>query len=432
MLIAFSCKNFGSFRDQIVFSMEATSIKEYKEFNTFTTQHGTYLKSSFIFGANASGKSNLFRAINFMKNMVNLSVFDDRLAGSNDHFQFLDNADKSPTAFEMVFQVEGIVWTYGFELLKGKVTSEWLVKKNKRSSKVFERTEASWKSINLFGEWKKYDNLREHTRDNALFLSLAAMLNVNPAIRIRNWFGDLLVYAHDDALSPGETIELIEENPDSKQDILLFLKKADFGIDDFDIKIEELDLPDDEKQRVLESDQFPIRAEKTNMKVNVRRRKVELKTRHKIYDIEQHETGTVLLPFLKYQSTGTIKMFQLLGPILNTLSKGGVLIIDEIDSRLHPLLVRYIVSLFHSLDRNAKNGQLICNTHDALLLDEAIRRDQVWFMKKNSIGASELYSLSDFHQIRKNDLILKKYLLGIFGAIPFQGENYVEVKTEDA
>jgi len=116
-------------------------------------------------------------------------------------------------------------------------------------------------------------------------------------------------------------------------------------------------------------------------------------------------------------------LFALLGPIFNVLDKGGVLFIDEIDSRLHCAIVRFVLDMFNSIDLNKNNAQLICNTHDVLLLEENIRRDQIWFVDKNNKGISELYSLSDFNGIRKDNNLLKRYLLGVFGAIPFKNLN---------
>lgn len=426
MLIAFSCKNYGPFRDQVVFSMETAAVNEYKDINTIETSHGTYLKSAFIYGANGSGKTNLFKAIGFMKRMVTFSIVDGRAALRNSHFQFFTSANEMPTGFEMIFCKEGTIWTYGFELLKGKVIKEWLISKQKRATKVFERTSPDWKSISLSGKWKKFENIREHTRDNALFLSLAAMLNVAPAISLRGWFEKLLVYTNVDELTPGETVRLLEEEPEMKNEILSFLKVADFGIDDFEIEVEEEDMSENERQDALKS--IGETPEDVMMNLEFKKRNIDLNTIHRTYDDNNKVVGSVLLPFIKYQSTGTIKMFELLGPILGTLRKGGTLILDEIDSKLHPLLVRHIVSLFNSIDKNIGNGQLICNTHDVLLLDEPIRRDQYWFMKKTNTGASELYPLSDFQNVRKNDSLVKKYLVGIFGAVPFSYEGEPEAQ----
>lgn len=400
-------------------------MTEYQDFNTFSNDHGSYLKSAFIYGANGSGKSNLFKAIRYMRNMVMHSAHDEQMIKKNDYFRFLYKGNESPTSFEMVFQLDGLRWIYGFELLKGKVSREWLYKKNKRQTRVFKRTEPGWESIGLSGDWKKFEGIKEYTRDNALFLSLAAMLNIAPAMEIRTWFEELLIFAHDGALSPGLTIELLEEDHESKDLILSFLKKADFGIEDIEYDIEEMELPENVMKRFLEKHDLSLPDDKSD--VRIEGKKVDVRTSHKVYDTNHQVVDSVALSFLNYQSTGTKKFFELLGPLLMTLTQGGTLIIDELDSRLHPLLVREIVSHFHSLDRNPNHAQLICNTHDVLLLDEEIRRDQIWFMQKNKLGSSELYSLSEFQGVRKDDPILKKYLLGIYGAVPFNHSSMYEV-----
>lgn len=152
---------------------------------------------------------------------------------------------------------------------------------------------------------------------------------------------------------------------------------------------------------------------------SIKKRIIDLRTKHFIYNDNKESVKEIKLPFLKYQSDGTIKFFELSGPILEALEKGKTLIIDEIDSRLHYAILRHILSLFNSIDKNPYNAQLICTTHQVLLLEENIRRDQIWFVDKNEYGESELYSLDEFKDIRKDDPLLKKYLLGVFGAVPF-------------
>ncbi|GFR37198.1 transporter [Insulibacter thermoxylanivorax] len=419
MLVAFSCKNFGSFRDQVVLSMEATNKDEYIDFNSFEYHGKRILKSALLFGPNGSGKTNLFKALKYMQRMVTSSVIDDEISERNDYFRFSQDGDSIPSSFEIVIQDEDITWTYGFEILNGKVIHEWLDKKKHRRTKVFERTGPNWESITLHGAWKKHEDLRERTRENALFLTLSAMFNVTEALRIFHWFADLMIILDED-ISPGYTINLMREDEQYKNLVLLFLQNADFGIDDFEYEIQDLEISDAEKKRLLKNSRIPLKTAATEIRLNVRKQVVDVKTLHKVYDSEDRVVGTVSLPFLVYQSSGTIKLFELIGPIIKTLMEGGVLIIDEIDSKLHPLIVRHILNLFHSLDANKGNGQLICNTHNVLLLEEDVRRDQIWFMQKDETGASELYSLAEFKNVRKNDPLLKKYLLGVYGAVPFK------------
>ena len=144
---------------------------------------------------------------------------------------------------------------------------------------------------------------------------------------------------------------------------------------------------------------------------------VSLITKHYYYDEKWEKTGIISTPLL-FESAGTKKLFEIAGPIIKALANGSVVFIDEIDSRLHPMLVRFLVMLFNSISKNPKNAQLICTTHNVLLLDEEIRRDQIYFTEKDEYGVSKLYSLTDFKGVRKESKLLKQYLLGVFGATP--------------
>jgi len=146
-------------------------------------------------------------------------------------------------------------------------------------------------------------------------------------------------------------------------------------------------------------------------------RMVSLNTKHNYYNKNWEKVGVITTPVL-FESAGTKKLFEIAGPIIKALEQGNVIFIDEIDSRLHPTLVRFLVMMFNSISKNPKNAQLICNTHDVLLLDEDIRRDQIYFTEKDEYSVSKLYSLTDFIGVRKESKLLKQYLLGMFGATP--------------
>jgi len=422
MFLGFKCKNFTSYYNEAQISMLASSKDEYRGLNTFNTKFGELLKSSLIYGANGSGKSNLISAVDFMQSMVQDSFFDESIIKDCEKFKFRIKSENEPSMFEIVFVKDDVLYQYGFEIFNDKIKSEWLYKKDKRITTVFIRKGPHYDSIELKGELQKHaEVIKQHVRENALFISTAAMFNIPIAIKIRDWFINDLHIITPDYNTPGDTVSYIESDEKKKNEVLDFLKKADFSIEDFELNIREEKL--DEKIAEVIYKQFLKGTAKDKTNFNLRRRLVDLKTKHYVYDENNKLVNEILLSFVKYQSNGTIKFFELAGPILDSLKNGKTILIDEIDSRLHCALVRYILSLYNSIDKNPKNAQLICTTHDVLLLEEPIRRDQIWFVQKNEYGESDLYSLNDFKDVRKNDLLLKKYLLGIFGAIPFVKES---------
>lgn len=423
MFLGFSCKNFTSYYDETKISMLASSKEEHKGLNTFNTKHGELLKSSLIYGANGSGKSNIIRAVDFMQDMVQGSFFDDSIINRCDKFKFRNQSEKEPTMFEIVFIENDILYQYGFEICDNKINREWLYKKANRTTPVFLRESPHYTSIILKGELKKdAEVIKSHTRENALFISTAAMFNIPIAKTIRDWFLNNLYIITPDFNTPSDTVSYLESDENKKNEVLDLLKTADFNIEDFEMNIKEEKL--DEKVAEIISKKIPkeyFSKEKANF--NIKKKLVDLKTKHFVYNDSNQSVEEIFLSFVRYQSNGTIKFFELAGPILDSLKNSKTILIDEIDSRLHCTLVRYILSLFNSINKNPNNAQLMCTTHDVLLLEEPIRRDQIWFVQKNQYGESDLYSLNDFKDVRKNDLLLKKYLLGVFGAIPFLKES---------
>lgn len=421
MLYGFTCKNYASYNEETIFSMEASKIKDYDDINTIITDHGKILKSAFIYGANGGGKSNLIKGMDCMRSLVMQSVRYPGILRINEPFRFKNISKELPTTFEICFIIDGTLYTYGFDIYKNTISKEWLYKKVKRETVLFERTSPNYEDIKLNGEFKSAENIKQHTRTDALFLTTAGMLNISIANEIINWFLKLKILMNSSSDYNHSTIEYIEERPEIKDIILDYLRKADIGIDGIDYDIENVDIDENEREKILNKFRSSNNIDIDSTQINILAKKVEINTKHNIYNEEKEVVGEEQLPFAKYQSEGTKKLFALLGPILKSLYEGEVLIIDEIDSKLHPSIVRFIIAMFNSIDKNKYNGQLICNTHDVMLLQEDIRRDQVWFVEKNRYGESELYSLSDFKGVRKNDSILKKYLLGVYGAIPFKG-----------
>lgn len=417
MLVEFNFKNSYSFKDENFFSMEKNTGTEFEEINTFKTKFKSVylLKSAMIYGANASGKSNFIKSFNTMRNLVLYSMIPIEGVKVVKPYTFIKDY-KKPTKYEVTIILDDLKYRYGFEILEKKVEKEWLYRTKDRETCLFDRTSSNFNDINIScDDFKKENNVKHMVSEESLFLSLCKMLNNTTASLIWKWFYDANIISIKQQSRPIKTFEVLEDNPELKKKILFYLKKADIDIEDFNYEMKSVeekgDMVDYLKSELVE-----------NVEIGVVTKKISnFNTKHKLYDDEGRELNELLeIPFEEYQSDGTKKLFAILGPIFETLNNGGILFIDEIDSRLHCAIIRHVLQMFNSIDINKKNAQIIFNTHDVLLLEENIRRDQIWFVQKDKKGISELYCLDDFNGVRKEDNLLKKYLLGVFGAIPFK------------
>ncbi|WP_455542938.1 AAA family ATPase [Intestinibacter sp.] len=417
MLRGFMCKNFSSYRNELEFTMEAANIKEFNDINTFDTKYGKMLKSTVVYGANAGGKSNFIKAIDTMRLMVGMSMLDRNIIKQIEYFKFNTESNKEPIVFEISFAMNDILYTYGFEVLDKLVNKEWLYKKSSRTVPILERKSPEWEEITLHGDLKDGEAIKRYTRKDSLFISTAATFNIELAEDIMQWFSDIKILGPDSG--PSDTLDSIEENDKYKEDVLEYLQKADIGIEDVTYEIKN-EISEEISDRKFIRNFIAHYGFDDNIKIKIAKKSVDMKSKHNVYDDDNNLVDSIFLPFARYESEGTKKLFNILGPIFEALDKGSLLIIDEIDSKLHPAIVRLILNMFNSIHINKNNAQLICTTHDVLLLNENIRRDQIWFAEKDMYGESELYSLMDFKGVRKDDPILKNYLLGIYGAIPFK------------
>ena len=423
MLIGFTFKNFMSFYGENIFTMKSSADTKFRELNTINTEYGELLKSAIILGANGSGKSNFIRAVDYMKKVILADLnSQSKMIFNIDNFAFSESANKIPNLFEIDFIADGIVYEYGFELLNGEVNKEYLHKKTKRKTPVFIRTSPDYKDISLSADMDNVKELTKNTRRDTLFLYWANGGNNEIAMTVYRWFENIQIFdtAETDRLM-NATIDYLEKGKDSKNNILTLLQKADINMLDFDIDFSE------ENEQIKKFNKsggtltfYPTISAALG---------ASLKTKHNIYNENWEKLGIISTPFT-FESAGTKKLFEIAGPIIKALENGNVVFVDEIDSRLHPMLVRFLVMMFNSISKNPKNAQLICNTHDVLLLDEDIRRDQIYFTEKDEYGVSKLYALSDFKGVRKESKLLKQYLLGVFGATP-KLQDYFPVKFGD-
>ncbi len=422
MLIEFSVCNYRSFKDTVTFSMVAADIvakdKKLDDNNVFAVDNKLkLLKSAAIYGANASGKSNLGKALGFMNwFMINSSKETQSTDDINvEPFRLSTETKEKPSFFELVFLMNGRKYRYGFEVNKKKVVSEWLFYVPKqRETKLFER---QLNNIELTKNYKA-DGIQQRTRANALFLSVSAQFNVEIAEKILTWTTENLniKFGLNNIQSLQYTVDCIIKD-ENKNEIIQLIRDLDLGIDD--IKVEQEDLLVNLRNK-LQNEYKEIIAGIEG------RQAASISTFHKTFDKNNKYKALETFDLNKHESEGTQKLFALAGLIFKTLKKGKLILIDEFDSSLHPLITKAIIELFNSNETNPNNAQLVFMTHDTnLLSNKLFRRDQIWFMEKDGYGATDLYSLAEY-KVRNDASFESDYIKGRYGAIPYIGKlNYL-------
>ena len=415
MLVEFRVKNFRSLRDEQVLSLVASKDKALADTHTLATgikAAPSLLSSAVIYGANASGKSNLIKALQYMRGVVieSASIIQPGQNFAVQPFRLDDASAGQPTEFEVTFLLGGVRYQYGFVMTPQRIVSEHLlVYKAFKPQHWFSRSfdPETGKDVYDFGPGLKgAKNVWEGaTRPNSLFLSMAVQLNSEALRPVFDWFASQLVIFNEQApLSPHTSIQRLKHD-DGRKEICDFLSSADISI--ADIKVETRKVPG-------QAVHFDLVAGKTE----VRTEEVE---EHQLRFHHVTEGGQAVFD-LADESNGTRNLLFLSGPILDILGKGLTLVIDELDTSLHTLLVRELVRLFHRPEANTGGAQLIFTTHDTSLLDapELFRRDQIWLVEKDRDQASALVPLSDFSP-RKNEALERGYLIGRYGGVPFLG-----------
>ncbi len=416
MLIKFIVKNFRSFKDETELSMIAstrTDDNEFKELNTFEVdenllpKENTLVKTATIYGPNASGKSNVLKALKYMKEAVIFSTALD-IFNHNEPFAFTNEI--LPTSFEIEFIKNNIFYNYSFSILNGNVLFEKLSKRVERLTTVFERNGNEIKISGASSTLKSLINILP----NVLFLSQAKnyfLGNIsNDIMNSLNWFSDLIVVFEEK-----QNLLTIYENPKYMNQALEILKMADIGIEDFKVYKEKIE-PDSSNVKIIDLSS-PTQILKENETYN----KIDIETKFNIFDNKGNVTDTKTVYLLKdigFHSEGTKRLLMYLGWILKALDEGKVILIDELDSKLHFLIADYILKMFNSISKNLHNAQLISTAHNLLLMDGDIRRDEIMFVSKNYEGASYLKALSDYKGVLKKSLFSKNYLLGFYTELP--------------
>ena len=414
MLIQFNFKNFKSFRDEASLDLSATKITEHED-HVVNIANDKLLKVAAIYGANASGKSNIYEAFEYMRYYVLESFkFGDEDGGysKNDDyirvtpFMFDDDSCNGETTFE-VFYVDnmentGKTYQYGFVLKDNEVLEEWLYSKAKTARNnyrtIFYRK--GDEELEMNGIPKRYiENIKASLNKESLIVSLGAKLRIEKLKNVREWF------IKNEAINFGNPTEnLIRSwvvpngfmnNKEVQKNMVKYISTFDESIKDFNVEESQSDGEENTDNKYV------------------------IDTIHKKVGSEGMSSIS-----LKEESSGTLKMFALYPSVKEVLDKGATLFVDELNARLHPMLVRNIILTFLSPDINTRNAQLIFTTHDIWQFsNDLLRRDEIWMVSKNNDGVSELYSLAEFrdedgNKVRRDDVLSKKYMAGNYGAIP--------------
>jgi AAA15 family ATPase/GTPase len=422
MFLQFSVNNYRSIKDTLTFSM-MTASKD--QANVLSVGKYDLLSSSVIYGANASGKSNILKAMAFMRKMV---LNQDKVLQSTDllsydPFRLSTVTQDTSSTFEMIFFINELKYRYGFEADKTTVYSEWLFEDStgRKEAKLFYRDEEDehYVNKNRFKEGYDFFNVADSKikiAKNQLFIWKCDQNEGEISKSILNWFKDFnLIDGLDHRGYSNYTLKMME-NKEFKQEIIKLVKTADIGIEDIDLRTEDLPLD------VIENMPLPEKLKEEILR-DGGLQSVELDTYHKLYDENNIEIGKTVFELDNEESVGTQKFFKMSAPIINTLQKGKVLLIDELDASLHPILTKHLIALFNDKSVNTKKAQLIFATHDTNLLKPHIfRRDQVWLCEKDKYGATHTYSLAQIKGVLKNEDFEKHYIQGKYGAIPYLGK----------
>lgn len=427
MLINFRFKNFKSFYGENQLSLQSVKDDELQEINTFFVDESLFnkdepnelLKSAIIFGANASGKSNVIKGLQYMYNAIQVSAAPQfYVIKANNPFAFYEDSYEKESLYEVEIIQNNTYYKYGFTILQGKIKEEWLFRKKERLTQVFKRHD---NKIDITGN-ANVQNLI-NVPDTVLFLSIGLNYNLSISEYIKDvlqWFGSILIVFENNANS----LDIYTtENEKYKKQALEILQKADIGIRNMTVvKDKVADLRDlnavlalNMRMQTNPNMYGQLKQENENMY------NIDLDTKFDVYNSKNKKVGERNVMLYKdkgFHSEGTTRLLCYLGWILAALDKGRVIFIDEIDSKLHFLVADYLIKMFNSIDKNTNNAQLICTAHNVMLMDEDLRRDQIYFTSKNKYGVSELVSLADFKGVRKNDLFSKKYLAGFYSDLP--------------
>lgn len=412
MLIQLSIENFRSIKDRITFSMLASKDKSHED-NLIRTidnnnRETTLLKTSVIYGANGSGKTTVIKAFAFISHLLRRS--NEMQKGSkfpDEHFRLDRECITKPSSFDIIFKANGVKYAYGFSVTEKEVVDEYLYSyPNGRQTIIFERENVNEYTFKNDKEIQTQIKDKFHS-DNKLFISTLSIWEYEKAQVPFQWLRNHWKIVTPNSPIQEFTIKKIKDDKKMQLRVKTMLNKI---VDDIaDIKLNEVSIdPTDIPLLKFLNEDAKNKLLRDNEKL------ISVSTIHKINNSDE----TVEFD-LAEESDGTQKLFGLLGIFIDALDNGKTLIVDELDVRLHSILTKNLIELFHNPKINKNNAQLIFSTHDTNLLDQDIfRRDQIWFTEKTKEKSTDLYSLDDFN-VRKDAAIEKGYLQGKYGAIPY-------------
>lgn len=412
MLIDFSVENYRSIKEMQTLSMSAANIvSKYKGLdkeNVFKhSSKLSTLKSKAIYGANASGKSNLIRALVTFISIVDNSVKDENILNSRiERFELSTETENKPSYFQLSFLLNKVYYRYGFEATNKEIKSEWLFGSPGKKEVPFFTREGKNITVNenQFKEGSEITHLynqpeNDIARNNALFITtVKSFFSIGIAREIVDYLSSFIVISGLSDFKLYVNAENSIGNEERRIKIANLLKIADIGIDDIN--------------------RVEYQSNKDTNQIN---KKFTIITKHKKFNKDLKEVGSKNFFMLIAESEGSKKMFEISPLILDALNENRVLVMDEFDARFHPLLTRKIVELFNS--NSNKGSQFVFATHDTNLLNaKLLRRDQICFVEKDKYGTSHFYSLVDFKGVRNDASFEKDYVSGKYGAIPFLGD----------
>jgi len=414
MILNISIENFKSICHKKVLNFISNSDKEHSNSLLKSDKiEQNILPALAIYGANSAGKTNLLHAFSMFKLLINESIIKqegDKI--SHSPFKIDETYLSKPTTLEVLFLYGGVKYFYGFSYDKWQILEEFLYYyPNNKQATIFERVKNKYTFTN---DKTELNVLSKRTLKNRLFFSTASEWNYEKIKRPFRYLKESIViydnYKAEEESWKKYTFKRIKEDVNFKNKILQILNDIDSDILDISVEIEKMtfnesNLPNDLPKEIRE------------MFINKEGEASKIRTTHIGKDINGNATNISFS--LQEESRGINKFLELIGPWIDILEKGKCLIIDEIESSLHPFIVKYLIDMFMNPAINKNNAQIVYSTHNTSLLNlDHIRRDQIWLVEKDHSNMSDIYSLSDLKGIRKDENIQKGYLRGKYGAIP--------------